>query len=87
MSFKPDEQIDLHNCDREPIHIPGTIQPHGILLAFDAQSLTLSYWSQNAEQALERKVRANATPEQIFNAHTAAAIRQISAEAPAVVVP
>ena len=25
--------IDLTNCEREPIHIPGTIQPHGVLLA------------------------------------------------------
>ena len=23
---------DLTDCDREPIHIPGTIQPHGVLL-------------------------------------------------------
>lgn len=21
--------IDLTNCDREPIHVPGAIQPHG----------------------------------------------------------
>lgn len=26
---------DLLNCDREPIHIPGSIQPHGILLVVD----------------------------------------------------
>ena len=26
------ETVDLTNCDREPIHIPGAIQPHGILL-------------------------------------------------------
>jgi chemotaxis family two-component system sensor kinase Cph1 len=25
--------IDLTNCDREPIHIPGAVQPHGVLLA------------------------------------------------------
>ncbi len=25
--------IDLTNCEREPIHIPGSIQPHGVLLA------------------------------------------------------
>ncbi|MDO5692252.1 MAG: GAF domain-containing protein [Pseudomonadota bacterium] len=28
--------VDLSNCDREPIHIPGLIQPHGVLLALDA---------------------------------------------------
>lgn len=26
--------VDLTTCDREPIHIPGSIQPHGVLLAF-----------------------------------------------------
>ncbi|WP_267393791.1 MULTISPECIES: histidine kinase dimerization/phosphoacceptor domain -containing protein [unclassified Sphingomonas] len=29
----PGEQgLDLTDCDREPIHIPGAIQPHGLLL-------------------------------------------------------
>jgi light-regulated signal transduction histidine kinase (bacteriophytochrome) len=26
-------QVDLTNCDREPIHVPGSIQPFGFLLA------------------------------------------------------
>jgi diguanylate cyclase (GGDEF)-like protein/PAS domain S-box-containing protein len=29
------QPLDLAQCDREPIHIPGSIQPHGILLAVD----------------------------------------------------
>lgn len=28
----------LEHCDQEPIHIPGCIQPHGILLGFDPVS-------------------------------------------------
>lgn len=28
--------VTLQNCDREPIHVPGAIQPHGALLAFVA---------------------------------------------------
>jgi light-regulated signal transduction histidine kinase (bacteriophytochrome) len=28
---------DLTACDREPIHIPGAIQPHGVLLALDGE--------------------------------------------------
>jgi light-regulated signal transduction histidine kinase (bacteriophytochrome) len=28
---------DLTTCEREPIHIPGAIQPHGLLLALDAE--------------------------------------------------
>src|SRR5664279_4461569 len=30
---------NLTDCDREPIHIPGSIQPHGVLLAVDPASL------------------------------------------------
>ena len=36
--------IDLGNCDREPIHVPGLIQPHGHLLAFDLRG-QLRAWS------------------------------------------
>ncbi|MDO3412293.1 diguanylate cyclase [Saccharibacillus sp. CPCC 101409] len=31
--FVTNEPIDLTNCDKEPIHIPGLIQPNGVLLA------------------------------------------------------
>ena len=30
---------DLNGCGREPIHIPGSIQPHGLLLVADASTL------------------------------------------------
>lgn len=30
--------LDLTLCDREPIHIPGAIQPHGLLLVADART-------------------------------------------------
>ena len=32
-------QIDLTNCDREPIHIPGAILPHGAMLVLDPEGL------------------------------------------------
>ncbi|HJO65475.1 MAG TPA: phytochrome, partial [Sphingomonas sanguinis] len=31
-----DPNMDITACDREPIHIPGAIQPHGLLLVVDA---------------------------------------------------
>ena len=34
-------EADLTTCDREPIHIPGSIQPHGILLVMDRTTLTI----------------------------------------------
>ncbi len=37
-------EVDLTNCDREPIHIPGAIQPHGMLIAIadDGRAATVS---------------------------------------------
>lgn len=32
-------EADLSTCDREPIHIPGSIQPHGILLVVERDTL------------------------------------------------
>jgi light-regulated signal transduction histidine kinase (bacteriophytochrome) len=32
---------DLTNCDREPIHTPGSIQPHGVLLGMDPFNLRI----------------------------------------------
>jgi light-regulated signal transduction histidine kinase (bacteriophytochrome) len=32
-------EADLSTCDREPIHIPGSIQPHGVLLVVDRNTL------------------------------------------------
>ena len=31
-------EADLSTCDREPIHIPGSIYPHGVLLVVDRDS-------------------------------------------------
>ncbi len=30
--------IDLTDCDREPIHVPSAVQPHGSLLVVDPTS-------------------------------------------------
>jgi light-regulated signal transduction histidine kinase (bacteriophytochrome) len=45
------DPVTLDNCADEPIHIPGGIQPHGALLAFDAAHALLA-WSSNAPQLL-----------------------------------
>ncbi len=38
----------LSNCDSEPIHIPGLIQPHGLLLALDEATLIIRRVSENS---------------------------------------
>lgn len=45
-------RVDLTNCEREPIHIPDQIQPHGVLLAVDPSSLSVVQWSRNAFELL-----------------------------------
>ncbi len=37
------------DCAREPIHIPGRIQPHGFLLAYDVSTRLLTHVSGNVE--------------------------------------
>jgi light-regulated signal transduction histidine kinase (bacteriophytochrome) len=44
--------VDLSTCAREPIHIPGLIQPHGVLLALDPTSFAIEQVSQNVESLL-----------------------------------
>lgn len=46
------EPIDLTNCDREPIHIPGFIQPHGVLLVIHAETLQILQVSKNTDRLL-----------------------------------
>ncbi|MBA2287344.1 MAG: GAF domain-containing protein [Ktedonobacteraceae bacterium] len=41
--------LDLVNCDHEPIHIPGSIQSHGVLLVLKEPELTLLQVSENVQ--------------------------------------
>ncbi len=43
------EPLDLSECDREPIHAPGHIQPHGVLIATFPGSDRISHVSANLE--------------------------------------
>jgi chemotaxis family two-component system sensor kinase Cph1 len=43
---------DLEVCAREPIHIPGSIQPHGYLFVLNDTDLTVIAVSKNAASAL-----------------------------------
>ncbi len=43
---------ELQNCAREPIHLTTLVQPHGLLLACDAESGILEFVSANVEQHL-----------------------------------
>lgn len=49
------DNVDLTNCDREPIHIPGSIQSHGCLLACDGVVSVVRRHSVNAAAVLGLK--------------------------------
>ena len=47
-----DQPITLTNCDREPIHIPGSIQPYGFMVCLDELSYQVAYASENIQDLL-----------------------------------
>lgn len=51
-----DEPVDLDNCAREPIHVPGSIQPRGVLLAVTEPDLVVRHASENVGTVLGRPV-------------------------------
>lgn len=46
------DPVDLTTCEDEPIHIPGAIQPHGLLLALDPETLVVAVASANCEEQI-----------------------------------
>ncbi|MCB7135337.1 SpoIIE family protein phosphatase [Cellulosimicrobium marinum] len=48
----PGAPVDLDNCAREPIHVPGMIQPRGALLVVREADGTVLQVSENVDQVL-----------------------------------
>lgn len=44
--------VDLTNCDREPIHIPGSVQSHGVLLVCGGSDRRIEHASANTQSML-----------------------------------
>jgi len=44
--------VDLSSCAKEPIHIPGSIQPHGVLFALHEPALIVAQVSANTADVL-----------------------------------
>jgi two-component system, chemotaxis family, sensor kinase Cph1 len=53
-----DDAPDLTNCDLEPIHIPGMIQPHGVLLVLQNPTLQIIQVSSNTKEMLGQQPEA-----------------------------
>lgn len=54
---KPEDTVNLTNCDREAIHLIGTIQPHGVLLAADWESRLITHASENSGRLLGKETQ------------------------------
>ncbi|MGV8883808.1 MAG: SpoIIE family protein phosphatase, partial [Rhodoglobus sp.] len=52
LQLPADEQSRLDICALEPIHIPGSIQPHGALVAADANTFEIRHVSANSAELL-----------------------------------
>ncbi|MBZ5711864.1 ATP-binding protein [Nannocystis pusilla] len=48
----PPQSVNLDNCDSEPIHVPGSIQPFGLLLVLDEPALVVLQVSANSADFL-----------------------------------
>lgn len=73
---------DAEACNREPIHIPGAIQPHGVLLAFSLPDLVCRQASANAGALFPGKTLPGLTAGEILPVPVAAACRQQEPESP-----
>lgn len=51
-----DFEVDITNCDRELIHIPGRIQSHGFMVVVDATSI-IKYYSDNIADFLDVNIK------------------------------
>lgn len=71
------EQVNLTNCDREPIHIPGSVQPFGFLLAL-LSDFTICMASENAADHLGGE-QAGLLPRPIADVLSPAAVAVIRA--------
>jgi diguanylate cyclase (GGDEF)-like protein len=58
LGLVPATVSDLLGCAREPIHQPGAIQPHGVMLVFGAADWRVTHVSENAGQLLGRPAAA-----------------------------
>lgn len=72
--------VDLTNCDREPIHIPGAIQPHGALLACRLPDLLIEQASDNLSEMLGVSAGSalGRNAEAFFSRESATALRLVA---------
>ncbi|GAB3173969.1 ATP-binding protein [Telluribacter humicola] len=69
------QDVDLTSCDREPIHIPGSIQSHGFLVAVHKDSYLIKKVSTNISQYIRASAEALIDqPVQVLDAYIASTV-------------
>ena len=74
MTAHPDRAELLDGCAREPIHVPGAIQPHGSLIGFERGVATVA--------SADRAAALGGTLRGVFGATAAAAVEQAASGQP-----
>src|SRR5262245_53863268 len=75
---KPD--IDITLCDREPIHIPGSVQPHGVLLVVDPATMAVTHAAGDLGALLGRADWRTAPLADLLGADIAIAAKHVHAD-------
>jgi light-regulated signal transduction histidine kinase (bacteriophytochrome) len=73
--------VDLTNCDQEPIHIPGSIQPHGALITLDPRDMRIVHAGGDTETHLGHSVMSllGASAADVFSPSLLARLRTLLA--------
>jgi chemotaxis family two-component system sensor kinase Cph1 len=73
---------DINNCDREPIHIPGAILPHGVLLVLDSDTLEVLQAAGDLPGLLGKSLHdlLGKSADTVLNPAQTARVRRLSAE-------
>ncbi|MCA9710198.1 MAG: GAF domain-containing protein [Myxococcales bacterium] len=75
--YRANGPVDLSRCHEEPIHIPGAIQPHGVLLACSEPELVVHQASANCTHVFGRPMEEllGARVEQLLGSRAALRLR------------
>jgi light-regulated signal transduction histidine kinase (bacteriophytochrome) len=73
--------INLSQCDREPIHVPASIQPHGILLVVEIGSLRILQVAGETDRILTRSINTirDYTIAELLGSHAATLVASAQA--------
>jgi chemotaxis family two-component system sensor kinase Cph1 len=73
---------DINNCDREPIHIPGAILPHGVLLVLDSDTLEVLQAAGDLPGLLGKSLHdlLGKSADTVLNPAQTARLRRLSAQ-------